>query len=258
MGPITAFVTLVTLALMLPADVRGETYLVGLKSYPPYMIVHEDEVDGIYADIFGAISEVTGDQFEFMTLPHRRLNHFFELGEIDIEPGIAPVWRADQETPGLYTRPFLQMVDVTLFPDGKTLPIQAPEDLNGLRLGIRDGFYYPGFTGELDQDEIMTFQALDEHQLMTMLAADRLDVAFINQRVARYWSSRSPEFSELVEGNSIGQENVGMRIHPSQQELAERMDRALQKLLANGTIEEIIQNYVEDAPAAIPDTPSTK
>ena len=92
------------------------TYRVGLAEtgYAPFSFAKDDARVGIFLEILNAAGKASGDRFEPVFAPTVRLKEMFEKGRIDIECGIAPEWRKDQEKISAYSRPFATVEDVIL------------------------------------------------------------------------------------------------------------------------------------------------
>ena len=239
--------TLLTLLLLGVAacGLRAETYrvLAYTPANPPYNIDNGKQMSGIFIDLFAAIGAITGDRFEFHRLPISRGLKAFEQGRIDIEPGIAPVWRQHMAVAGLYSVPFGSSREVMVFAPGKKFPVRAPEDLLGKEVGIVRGFHYPLFDEVLRQGRITLWDNQSEWLLLKQLSLGRIDQVVVSQAAIEYFQKIHPEWAALEIGDVIMSNAVSMRVHPSKRALLTRLNLAIEQLLANGEMQRIYDKY---------------
>ncbi|OZG74342.1 hypothetical protein BTA51_04840 [Hahella sp. CCB-MM4] len=214
-----------------------------LKDLPPYFFTQGDALTGFYKDFFEAISEITGDRFIFHQHPITRGLVLFEQNQVDIEPGVNPVWRIGQKTHGLYSIPYAKSIDIVLFGSGKSFPVAKPFDLRGKRIGVVRGYQYPGFTELFLSGEIERYDLTGESQLLEMLVLGRLDQVIINKDMALYRMQQDPAYQKLEVGYQVSSVNVMLRIHPNKKEALPRLNAAIKQLIDHGRIEQIWNKY---------------
>ena len=144
-----------------------------------------------------------------------------------MEPGVFPGWVNKQKVPGMFSVPFGKVVDVLVFAPGKHFPVTAPRDLSGKTLGLVRGYAYPDLREMFDLGTVHRADALNETQLMAMLAGGRIDQILINKAVAQYTIREVPKYGELVLGDVLGAFDVSMRVHPSKKALLPKLDEAI-------------------------------
>jgi polar amino acid transport system substrate-binding protein len=180
------------------SNAQADTIKVGFYNYPPMMI--EKGQSGIYQDILDELSKATGHQFQVTYFPYTRLARQFDIGEIDLEPGVFPGWVKHHKVPGVFSVPFGKVVDVLVFAPGKQVPVATPRDLSGRTLGLVRGYAYPDLRDMFEQGTIHRADALNEVQLLAMLAGGRMDQILINKAVAQYTIREVSKYSDLVVG----------------------------------------------------------
>ncbi len=222
-------------------DARSDTLKVGFYNYPPMMI--ESERSGIYQDILDELSKITGHRFNIEYFPYARLAKKFDLGQIDLEPGVFPGWVKQERVPGKFSVPFGKVVDVLVFAPGKHFQVSTPRDLSGRTLGLVRGYTYPDLRELFDSGAVHRSDAVSETQLMTMLAAGRMDQILINKAVAQYNILQVPKYREFVLGDVLGSFDVSMRVHPSKKALLPDLDEAILTLKRSGAIARIYAKY---------------
>lgn len=231
-------------ALYLSCSVPGalaETLSVGFYDYPPMMIA--EGRSGIYQDIFDELAKITGDRFDIEYYPYPRIGLLFNEGKLDIEPGVYPGWVQNQATPGLFSAPFGQVVDVLVFAPNKAFPVQQPEDLRGKSVGMVRGYAYPELMPLIASGQLDRRNALNEQQLLSMLAKSRFDQIIVNKAIAQYYRLKEVEYRLLEIGDVISSYDVSMRVHPKREAWLDRLGAAIIQLKQQGVIEKIYARY---------------
>jgi polar amino acid transport system substrate-binding protein len=222
-------------------DARADTFKVGFYNYPPMMI--ESGRTGIYQELLDELSKITGHRFHIQYYPYARLANKFDLGQIDLEPGVFPGWVKQQKVPGMFSVPFGKVVDVLVFAPGKHFQVNTPRDLSGRTLGLVRGYTYPDLRELFDSGVVHRSDAVSETQLMAMLAAGRMDQILINKAVAQYNILQVPRYSEFVLGSVVGSFDVSMRVHPGKKALLPQLDDAIVSMKRSGAIARIYAKY---------------
>lgn len=220
---------------------QADTFKVGFYNYPPMMI--EKGQSGIYQDIFDELSKITGHHFQALYFPYPRLARQFDIGEIDLEPGVFPGWVKQQKVPGVFSVPFGKVVDVLVFAPGKQYPVNTPRDLSGKTLGVVRGYAYPDLRDMFANGTLHREDALNETQLLAMLAGGRMDQILINKAVAQFTLREVPRYSDLVLGDVMGAFDVSMRVHPSKKAVLPKLDEAIVAMKRSGAFTRIYAKY---------------
>lgn len=220
---------------------RGETFEVGFYDYPPMMI--EDGRRGIYQDILDALAELTGATFNVQYYPYPRIGLLFNEGQLDMEPGVYPGWVQHQPRPGIFSVPFGKVVDVLVFAPDKRFALQRPEDLRGKSVGMVRGYAYPELTPLVDSGQLDRRNALNEQQLLGMLARSRFDQIIVNKAIAQYHLREVAAYRQLEIGDVISSYDVSMRVQPRHAAWLDKLDAAIIQLKQQGTIEKIYARY---------------
>jgi polar amino acid transport system substrate-binding protein len=226
---------------ILAQGASAATYEVGFYDYPPMMI--EDGRRGIYQDILDELAKLTGDSFNVQYYPYPRIGLLFNEGQLDIEPGVYPGWVKTQATPGLFSVPFGKVVDVLVFAPHRAFPVKQPEDLRGKSVGMVRGYAYPELLPLIASGQLDRRNALNEQQLLDMLAKSRFDQVIANKAVAQYNLLHIAEYRRLEIGDVISAYDVSMRVQPKHAEWLDRLDAAIIQLKQQGTIDKIYARY---------------
>jgi polar amino acid transport system substrate-binding protein len=222
-------------------DARAATLKVGFYNYPPMMI--ESGRTGIYQELLDELSKMTGHRFQIEYFPYARLANKFDLGQIDLEPGVFPGWVQKQKVPGMFSVSFGKVVDALVFAPGKYFRVNAPTDLSGKTLGLVRGYTYPDLRELFERGIVHRVDAVSETQLLAMLSAARMDQILINKAVAQYNIIQVPKYRDFVVGDVVGSFEVSMRVHPSKKALLPELDDAIVSMKRSGAIARIYAKY---------------
>ena len=223
------------------AGVHAASFDVGFYNYPPMMI--EQDKTGIYQDIFDELGKLTGDTFNVQYYPYPRLGLLFNGGQLDIEPGVYPGWVQGQSIPGVFSVPFGKVVDVMVFAPGKAFPVARPEDLRGKSVGLVRGYAYPDLRALIDEGLLDRRNALNETQLLEMLAKSRFDQIVVNKAIAQYSLAKIPEYRDLEIGDVMSSFDISMRVQPRHEAWVGKLDAAILTLKQRGVIDAIYARY---------------
>ncbi|MCG6201546.1 substrate-binding periplasmic protein [Psychromonas antarctica] len=223
----------------------AETFRVMLHtgSFPPYFFKEGDSRTGTIRDIFTAITQETGDSVEYIRVPFKRALRQFETGKIDIEPMTNPIWRQSSSVMGNYSIPFSVSEEIILFRQDKYIAVHSPEDFLGKTVGVINGYYYPAYEPYFADGRIKPNRFNSEKKLIQLLLAGRLDQAFINKDFALYQIKKQHLTEQLVIGESNSVVDQMIRFHPTKKSALPRFNKAIKKLIKDGSIEHIYERY---------------
>lgn len=139
--------------------------------------------------------------------------------------------------------PFGKVVDVMMFAPGKAFPVARPEDLRGKSVGLVRGYAYPDLRALIEAGQLDRRNALNEAQLLEMLAKLRFDQIVVNKAIAQYSLANTPEYRHLEIGDVMSSFDVSMRVHPRHEAWLDKLDAAILELKRRGVIEGIYAKY---------------
>lgn len=221
----------------------GLVYKVGLPEagYPPYSFAKDDPRPGIFVEILAQALSASEDLYQVIYAPTIRLKQLFEKGQIDVECGISPEWRSDQADISVYSRPFTTIVDVALRRIGD-LPVNRARADAPLRVGAVRGYRYPRFEDNFTTGLMRREDGDNEQQLMVLLHRKRVDLVLVGKMPALHHMKVNPEYRFEVD-RAIDSVPVSFRVNKAKKELLPRLNRALNAMLKDGTIERIIADH---------------
>lgn len=213
------------------------------KANPPFTITHNGKHSGIYIDIFNRLSAMTKHTFIMLPYPPARAIKEFNLGRVDIEPGVNEEWRATSKITAQYSISFAKSTDFLVFKKVNRFLFSSSADLTGKTIGVIRGYAYPEYESAFANGTTKRFDALSEKQLLKLLMANRIKQIIIGSETFFYHQKLHPQYQQFEIGGIISQVEVKMRIHPSKSHLLPEINAALSTMLQNGEIKEIYDKY---------------
>ncbi|WDE06944.1 transporter substrate-binding domain-containing protein [Thalassomonas viridans] len=231
--------------LLLSLPLAAETLIVTLFTgeVPPYIMKKQGKRQGITIDLFALLAKHTGHKFILHEAPVARAMREFDLGRIDIEPGVTPAWRKHRPVPGLYSIVYEDAIDVIVFMGKNRFKVNEVSDLYGKTIGVVRGYSYPGFDQAFAEGKIKKVENSIEEHLLKQLAFGRIDQIFLGYRTALYFKKQGGIYKDLAIGDVVGRNSISLRVHPSKAYLLPGINAALQKMLDSGEVQAIFDKY---------------
>lgn len=231
--------------LLTAFPLAAETLIVTLfpGDVPPYSMKVNGKRQGITVDLFTLLAKHTPHEYVLREAPVVRAMREFDLGRIDIEPGVTPVWRKHRAVPGIYSIVYEEATDVIVFKEENKFELNEVSDLYGKTIGVVRGYSYPGYDQAFASGQIKKVENSIEEHLLKQLALDRIAQIFMGYRTVLYFKKQGGAFKHLVAGNVVGRNSIRLRLHPSKAHLLPGIDAALQKMLDSGEIQAIFDKY---------------
>ena len=173
------------LFLVIPLVSAAEDNLsvtVGINHAPPYRVVTDEGVSGLYVEVFNEIAQRIGWKVGYVEAPFRRLLRMMEEGYIDIMLG--PLKTSEREKVMAFVAPVFPPERKLFFYHREENRVTAYDDLYGMKIGVLSGAsYFEKFDtdGELSKEPIARYESL-----MRMLEMGRVDVVVAPELVGRY------------------------------------------------------------------------
>lgn len=224
---------------------NAETLIVTLfpGEIPPYSMIKEGKRLGITIDLFTALAKNTQHEFILQESPVARAMREFDLGRVDIEPGVTPLWRQHRPVPGLYSIVYEEAVDVIVFKEKNKFKLNEKADLYGKIIGVVRGYSYPDYDQAFAEGKIKKVENRSEDNLLKQLEVDRLKQIFMGYRTILYFKQQGAKYSEFKVGDIVGHNSISLRVHPSKAHLLPGLNQALQEMLDSGEIKAIYDKY---------------
>ena len=238
-----AILVLLIFAFKFVQAAPSESYSVILyhQANPPYSFVKAQNQEGIFIDIFREISILTNLEFEFVPLSVARGKLYFEQGKVDIEPGISPTWRKNEQIKGLYSISYATSKEIIL--SNQVRKIEHISELYGQVIGKVRGYSYGEFDNYFGEDKLIPVGNTSEKMLVEQLYKNRFKYILIGEATAAYYIASIEKYRGFKKVFEISEDSVSMRVHPQHAHLLPILNQALRKLKNSGKIKSIYARY---------------
>ncbi|AOT10893.1 substrate-binding periplasmic protein [Pseudoalteromonas luteoviolacea] len=232
------------IAFLYSSSVACEHYtvLVYHGANPPYNYISGNGQAGIFSHLFNRLSELTGHTFELVPWSVARGQRLFDMGKIDIEPGVNPNWRTQSSNPGIYSLPYAYSREVVLGREGERVT-DDPKTFYGSVFGRVRGYRYGEFESHFGHTKIMVYDNVSEKELLAQLAYQRVDFIMLGDATAAYYQHRHPDYADFKVVYEISRLPVHMRLQPHLKSLQAELNSALKTMIANQEVEAIYHRY---------------
>ena len=203
----------------------------------PFLWLDEEgRVTGIYADAIRAVTQEMSVEVEFVPLSQARLIRHFISGEVDLEIGVSRKVkeREDLANLSIFSQPFGMANEVIVYSPGLRFPAFILKDLKGRKVAVVRGAMAPNYIEREDFASPL--------QIAKRVNRNWSEVGLMREAPAMHYKINQGmdyRISLPYQSNPIS-----FRLHLKHSDLINQMDSAIEKLLANGRLEEIICNYL--------------
>jgi ABC-type amino acid transport substrate-binding protein len=241
----TCCALIINLIVLISTPSLAETFSVMLYqgANPPYTIIKNGQHSGIFVDLFTKLSQQTKHQFIFKDYPAARALQEFDMGRVDIEPGVNEQWRQHVLIKGIYTITYGYSKEIIIFKKKNAISVKTAKDLYGKTIGIVRGYSYPRFDQAFNNKLITRSENRSEKLLLKQLQAERINYVFIGERTIKYYIKQNPQYQNIELGDIVSQVQVKLRVHPNKAYIINDLNKALTTLMENGEIAAIYDKY---------------
>lgn len=210
--------------------------------FPPFEFVDGGEIKGIDVDFAKAICKELGYELVIENLDFDTLLNALDSKKVDFVAAGMTV-TPDREEQANFTITYYKAKQVLIVKEDSN--IQSIEDLVGKRIGVQSGT-----TGQyIAEDEI---EGAKDNDLITGYSAGSLAVKAVeNGQIDAVIIDNLPaqEFVKKNEGLKIvdglfEDEEYAMAFNKKDEELLKKFNEAMQKLIDDGTLQEIVDKYM--------------
>lgn len=224
---------------------EGKLIMATNAAFPPYEYIEGNEVVGIDAEIAAAIAEKLGLELEIQDMEFDSIIESVKSGKADI--GLAGLTVTDERKEAVnFTDSYATGVQVIIVTEDS--PITSVDDLfaegASTTIGVQratTGDLYT--TWDLEDNGLATIDRYSKGaDAVQALKTGKVDCVVIDNEPAK-------AFVEAVEGLKILdteyiEEQYAAAISKNNKELYNKVNKALQELIADGTVQQIIDKYI--------------
>ncbi len=209
---------------------------------PPYRIIAEDSISGIYVDIYEAVMKQINIQTAYFEVPFKRALHLLKTGQVDVMLG--PIKNDERDEYVDFSVPAFPPVRKLVLANSTDNIINDVKDFGGKTIGVQRGSDYLSFLNTVSGIEIVKLN--DYHQALRMLKAGRVDLVIIPDLVAKSIMQqlqlsfiRSPYVIPGEVCYIAISKSSPVRFH------VKEIKAALEKVKASGQYDKIVQRYID-------------
>ena len=234
---------LLAVVLLMSTCALADTLIMGTNAaFPPYEFYEDGVIVGIDAEIAAAICEKLGYDLEILDMDFGGLISAVASGKIDFAmAGMTKTPEREQSVN--FTVTYATGVQSIIVPENS--PITCLDDLYaenaGYKIGVQQGTTGDIYcTDDFGPDNVLQF--LTGADAVAALVVGKVDCVIIDNNPAKAFVDAN-EGLKLLE-TDYSEEEYAIAIALDNTELLSRIDAALEELIADGTIAEIVAYYI--------------
>lgn len=208
--------------------------------FPPYEYYENDEIVGIDIDIMNAVCEKIGMELEPQDMSFDSVIGAAQTGKTDIAMSGITITE-DRKNMVDFTIPYTSTAQSIIVVAGGE--ISAKADLEGKKIGVQINT-----TGDTQVTEEFGDDAVDRFQngalAVESLKNGKVDCVVIDGEVAKALVEANEGLEIIADAYSI--EEYAIALKKGNTELLDKINAALEQLLEDGTIDTIMDKYIEE------------
>lgn len=233
----------------LPVRAEPKRLLLVNAEYPPFVLPPGDpQGEGMDIEIAREAMRRSGYQLEVQHFPWRRALAMLERGEADLTTTISI---SEERRRFLrFSVGYRTSVHYSFFSrKGDKLVLERMDQLNGVRLGLATGYFYPSAIREAPGVKVV--EGRDIPTIVAMLAAGRTDCIVVNH-LAGAWTIRrlglqaDMQLQPLAYTSGSPTYMAFSRARHPHDAAIDVMDRGLQLMLRDGSLSRIEKKYLTE------------
>ncbi|WP_163183431.1 amino acid ABC transporter substrate-binding protein [Neobacillus sedimentimangrovi] len=241
---LAAFFTLLTgCSSEKTTDKKDDTLIIGIddKFAPMGFRDKNNQIVGFDIDYAKAAAEKMGMKVKFQPIDWKTKEAELSSGRIDL------IWNGytitdERKKKVLFTKPYLKNAQVVVTLNDSN--IEKLDDLKGKVVGLQS---LSSAADALDEapikEKIKTVtEFADNIQALTDLKSGRLDAVIIDEVVANYYMTKEKETFKVLD-ESLAPEEYGVGVKKGNEELLNKLQKALDELNEDGTAAEISKKW---------------
>ncbi|MCI8598935.1 MAG: transporter substrate-binding domain-containing protein [Lachnospiraceae bacterium] len=208
-------------------------------TFPPYEFYDGEEIVGIDAEIAGLLAEKLGLTLEIQDMDFTAIVTSVQTGKIDV--GLAGMTVTEERLENVnFTNTYANGIQVVIVKEDSD--IQSIDDLEGKLIGVQEGTTGHTFCAD-DYGEDSVVACTNGATAVQSLLTDKVDCVVIDKQPAI-------SFVEANEGLKIldteyANEDYAAAVSKDNDALLNALNTALDELIADGSIQAILDKYIK-------------
>lgn len=208
--------------------------------FPPYEFYDKDEIVGIDVEIMNAVCEKIGMTLDIQDMSFDSVIGAAQTGKADIAMSGITITE-DRKAMINFTIPYTTTAQSIIVVNGGAIKTKA--DLAGKKIGVQINT-----TGDTQVTEEFGDAAVERFQngalAVESLKNGKIDCVVIDGEVAKALVEANEGLEIIADAYSL--EEYAIAIGKDKPELLEKINGALEELIADGTVEKVMDKYIEE------------
>lgn len=206
--------------------------------FPPYEYYEGEEVAGIDVDIAKAVAEELGMELKIEDMAFDSVIPAVSSGKADI--ALAGLTVTDERKENLnFTDTYAKATQVIIVKEDSA--IAGPDDLEGKKIGVQLGTTGDLYASDIKDAEVEQYNKGFEAVQATMQG--KIDAVIIDSEPAKEFVAEAEGLKILDE--AFTEEEYAIGIAKDNDELLEKVNKALKSLKESGKLDEIVAEYIK-------------
>lgn len=206
--------------------------------YPPFEYLDHGKIAGIDPDIIAEISKKTGIEFKWQNIAFDALIPSMQMGKLDMIIACMTVTEERAKSVNFST-PYLAS-PISIIINKEHLRISGMEDLDGKKYGVQLGTTQEAKAQSITGSTVISYP--QPAAAVLDLLSDKLDAVLVDESVGVNFVKNN---SKLEVIGTFDGDHKAIAISKDKVELLDTINEALEELLADGTIDNILNNYLD-------------
>ena len=230
----------------IPTAVEGTLSMATEATFPPYEYYDGDKLVGIDVEVAGAIAEKLGMKVDVVDMAFETIVPGVQSGKYDI--GMAGMTvNAERLEQVNFTDSYAKGVQVVIVKDGSAITTvddlfaEGANNMVGVQSGTTGFIYATGDIQDAGLGEVKSFAKTTD--AVEALKNDQVDCVILDNEPAKALVAANEGLSILE--SAYADEDYAIAVSKDNDALLEAVNGALNELIADGTLQEIVDKYIK-------------
>lgn len=207
--------------------------------FPPYEYYEGGDIVGIDVEIMAAVAKEMGMELQVEDMAFDSIIPAISSGKVDV--GAAGMTVTEERQASVdFTNTYAKASQMIIVKEGSE--IAGPTDLEGKVIGVQLGTTGDLYCTDLEETGSTIERYNKGFEAVQALLQDKIDAVVIDGEPAKVFVEQSEGLKILEE--AFTEEEYAMAVKKGNTELVDNINAALEKLEADGTLDEIVGKYI--------------